>query len=204
MAEILKIHPKDPQARHLERAATVLKGGGVVIYPTDTVYGIGCDVTCREAIQRIAQIKGRSDKKPFSFICADLSEISRFARISDPAFRILRRCLPGPYTFVFRGTAEVPRLLRSKQKTVGVRIPDHPVSGALVRLLGRPILSTSANRSGEEVIVDPGDSDNRLIASVDLVLSVGPLPVLPSTVVSLAGEQPEVLRAGAGDISLFP
>jgi len=203
MPEILRIHPGDPQPRHLDRAVERLRAGGVIIYPTDTVYGIGCDVGRADAVERVARIKGRDPDKPFSFVCSDLSGISRYARMSDPAFRLIRRCLPGPYTFVLRGTREVPRLLRTKRKTVGIRVPDHPVPLALVARLGRPILSTSANRGGEEVIVDPEDRDSPVVRSVDLVLSVGPLPVLPSTVVSLVDDVPVVLREGAGDLSLF-
>ena len=200
---VLHIHPTHPQPRLLDQAASVLMEGGIIIYPTDTVYGLGCDVTRQGAIDRIARIKGRDPHKPFSFICAGLSEISRYARIPDAAHRIMKRCLPGPYTFVLRGTKQIPRGLRSRQKTVGVRIPDHPVPAELVRRLERPIVSTSANRSGEAVIMDPADPENSLVDEVDLVLSCGPLPVVASSVVSFIDDQVEVLRAGAGDLSQF-
>jgi tRNA threonylcarbamoyl adenosine modification protein (Sua5/YciO/YrdC/YwlC family) len=203
MPPVLEIHPTHPQPRLLDQAVSVLRDGGIIIYPTDTVYGLGCDVSRQEAIDRIARIKGRDPHKPFSFVCAGLSEVSLYARIPDPAYRIMKRCLPGPYTFVLRGTKQIPRGLRSRQKTVGVRIPDHPVPGELISRLGRPIVSTSANRSGETVIMDPADPENSLVDEVDLVLSCGPLPVVASTVVSFTDDQAELLRAGAGDPSQF-
>ena len=145
MADVLHIDPAHLKGRHVRHAVEVLEGGGVIVYPTDTIYGLGCDITRKAAIERIQRIKGRDAKKPMSFVCADLNDISRYARVSNFAYRILKRLLPGPYTFILPAAKETPRLLRSRQKTVGIRIPDHPVSAALVAALGRPILSTSAN-----------------------------------------------------------
>ena len=136
MADVLNIDPEHLRGRHLRRAVEVLVGGGVLIYPTDTIYGLGCDITQKTAVERIRRIKGRDARKPMSFVCADLNDIARYARVSNYAYRILRRLLPGPYTFVLPATKETPRLLRSRQKTVGIRIPDHPVTAALVRELG--------------------------------------------------------------------
>jgi len=203
MSEILEVHPETPQPRVIQRAVQVLKAGGVIVYPTDTVYGLGCDATLSSAVDKIVRIKGRDPRKPLSFVCSNLSEVSRFARISNEGFRIMRRCLPGPYTFVLRGTAEVPRWLKSKQKTVGIRIPNHPVPLALAGALGSPIVSTSANRSGDDVLTDPLEVKARFGQEVDLILDCGILPVLPSTVVSLVDEAPEVLRQGAGPVDFL-
>ena len=203
MADVLNIDPEHLRGRHLRRAVEVLVGGGVLIYPTDTIYGLGCDITQKTAVERIRRIKGRDARKPMSFVCADLNDIARYARVSNYAYRILRRLLPGPYTFVLPAAKETPRLLRSRQKTVGIRIPDHPVTAALVRELGRPILSTSANRSEQEAITDPWQLEEELGHDVDLILECGQLPVLPSSVVSLVGDEATVLRRGSGDLSQF-
>lgn len=203
MADVLSIDPGRLKGRHLRRAVEVLAGGGVVIYPTDTIYGLGCDITHKGAVERIRRIKGRDARKPMSFVCADLNDIARYARVSNYAYRILRRLLPGPYTFVLPATKETPRLLRSRQKTVGIRIPDHPVTAALVRDLGQPILSTSANRSEQDAITDPLELEEELGRDVDLILECGQLPVLPSSVVSLVGDEATVLRRGLGDLSQF-
>ncbi len=203
MAEILTIDPEHLKGRHLQRAAAVLRDGGVVIYPTDTIYGLGCDITNKGAIERIRRIKGRSHRKPMSFVCADLANVSRYAQVSTFAYRILRRSLPGPYTFVLPATRETPRVLQTKQKTVGLRVPAHAVPLALVTELGNPILSTSANLSEQEVLTDPGDLQRVLGAQVDLILECGHLPVMPSSVISLVGDRVEILREGQGDLSLF-
>ncbi len=203
MADVLSIDPEHLKGRHLRRAVEVLGGGGVLIYPTDTIYGLGCDITQKTAIERIRRIKGRDARKPMSFVCADLNDIARYARVSNYAYRILRRLLPGPYTFVLPATKETPRLLRSRQKTVGIRIPDHPVTAAIVKELGQPILSTSANRSEQDAITDPWQLEEELGHDVDLILECGQLPVLPSSVVSLVGDEAVVLRRGSGDLSQF-
>ena len=203
MADVLSIDPEHLKGRHLRRAVEVLSGGGVIIYPTDTIYGLGCDITHKSAVERIRRIKGRDARKPMSFVCADLNDIARYARVSNYAYRTLRRMLPGPYTFVLPATKETPRLLRSRQKTVGIRIPDHPVTAAMVKELGQPILSTSANRSEQEAITDPLQLEEELGNDVDLILECGQLPVLPSSVVSLVDDEAVVLRRGSGDLSLF-
>ena len=173
----------------------------MIVYPTDTIYGIGCDIKSKNAIERIQRIKGRDAKKPMSFVCADVADISIYAHVSKFAFRLLKRLLPGPFTFILPATKETPRVLRSKQKTVGVRIPDHPVTAALVQQLGRPLLSTSANRSEEEVLTDPVDLERELGPQVDMILGCGILPVQPSTVVSLIDDEIQILRQGKGDMS---
>jgi tRNA threonylcarbamoyl adenosine modification protein (Sua5/YciO/YrdC/YwlC family) len=203
MSTTLTIDPDHLRGRHIERAVDVLRQGGVIIYPTDTIYGIGCDITSKSAIERVQRIKGRDSKKPMSFICADLKDVSRYARVSNYAHRMLKQCLPGAYTFVLPATRETPRLLTTRQKTVGLRIPDHPVPLALVKALGEPILSTSANFSDQDVITEPWELEEKMGHLVDLILDCGSLPVQPSSVISLIDDRAEVLREGKGDISLF-
>ena len=203
MSQVLTVHPDRLKGRHIQRASEVLRQGGVIVYPTDTIYGLGCDITNKQAIERVQRIKGREKKKPMSFVCADLTHISDYARVSNYAHRILKQCLPGAYTFVLPATRQTPRILQTKQKTVGLRIPDHPVPLALVRALGQPILSTSANHADQEVITEPWALEEELGPQVDLILECGPLPVEASSVVSLVGDQAEIIREGKGDLSLF-
>ncbi|PLX39968.1 MAG: threonylcarbamoyl-AMP synthase [Deltaproteobacteria bacterium] len=199
----LSVHPENPQGRHINRAAEVLSRGGVVVYPTDTVYGLGCDITNKKAIEKITAIKGRDPKKPMSFVCSDLQHISRYARVSNFAYRILKRFLPGPYTFVLEATRETPKILLTKQKTVGIRIPDNKVSLELVAALGNPIISTSANLSNDEPIGNPDDLAKILGPRVDIILDSGVLAQTPSTVVSLVNDSVNILREGAGMADYF-
>jgi len=203
MAEMLSVHPDRLKGRHIQRAVEVLREGGVIVYPTDTIYGLGCDITNKNAIERVQRIKGRDKKKPMSFVCADMAHVSDYARVSNYAHRILKRCLPGAYTFVLPATRQTPRVLQTRQKTVGLRIPDHPVPRALVEALGQPILSTSANFSAQEVITEPWQLQDELGPHVDLIVESGPLPVEASSVVSLIGDEATVLREGKGDLSFF-
>ena len=197
---LLQVNEFDPQPRLIERIVETLSRGGVIAYPTDTTYGIGCSIFSRKGIERIYQIKQREKKKPFSFICADLSEIARYARVSNYAYKVMKRHLPGPYTFVLDATSLVPDLLITRQKTVGIRIPAHKVCLAIVKELGHPIVTTSANRSGEEPIGDPSLVEDELGKQLDLVVDGGVLSADVSSVVSLIGDIPMVLRAGAGDV----
>ncbi len=203
MATVINMHPDRIKGRHIQQAVDILRSGGVIAYPTDTIYGLGCDITNKQAIERIRHIKGRDKKKPMSFVCSDLTQISNYAKVSNYAHRILKRSLPGAYTFVLPATRETPRVLQSKQKTVGLRIPDHPIPLALVAALGQPILSTSANRSEQEVITEPWMLEDEFGTQVDLILECGPLPVQASSVVSLVGDHAEVLRQGKGDLRFF-
>lgn len=203
MVTRVSVHPKNPQGRHISRAVELLKEDGVIVYPTDTVYGLGCDITSKHAVERIIRIKGRDPKKPMSFVCSDLTGIARYARVSNFAYRILKRFLPGPYTFILEASREVPKLLLTKQKTVGIRIPDSVVCTDLVRALGNPILSTSANPSGVPPLGDPDEIWRILGPITDLFLDIGVLPQTPSTVVSLVNDKVEVLREGAGKVDFF-
>jgi len=198
---LLQINPDNPQPRLIGQAVELLKGGGVIAYPTDTTYGIGCSIFSKRGIERIYLLKQREKKKPFSFICADLSEVARYARVSNYAFKVLKRYLPGPYTFVLEASSVVPDLLLTKQKTVGIRIPDNAICLAIVRELGHPIVTTSANRSGDEPIGDPFTVDGELGSQLDLVVDGGVLTADVSSVVSLIGDVASVLRKGVGDVS---
>lgn len=198
---ILEINPDNPQQRRISQVVEALSGGGVIAYPTDTTYGIGCSIFNKRGIERIYQLKQREKKKPFSFICSDLSEVARYAKVSNFAFKILKRYLPGPYTFVLDATSIVPDLLLTRQKTVGIRIPDNKICLAIVRQLRHPIVTTSANLSGEEPIGDPYLVHRDMGQQLDLVIDGGALPPDVSSVVSLIGDRIEVLRTGVGDIS---
>ena len=198
---LLEINPDNPQPRLIAKVVETLKNGGVVAYPTDTTYGIGCSIFSKKGVERIYAIKQRDRKKPFSFICSDLSEIARYAKVSNYAFKLLRRLLPGPFTFVMEANSVVPDLLLTKQKTVGIRIPDNAICLAIVKELGHPIVTTSANLSGEDPIGNPWQVECDLGKVLDLVIDGGDLSADVSSVVSIIGDVPEVLRKGVGDVS---
>jgi tRNA threonylcarbamoyl adenosine modification protein (Sua5/YciO/YrdC/YwlC family) len=198
---ILEINEENPQPRLVARVADVLRGGGIIAYPTDTTYGIGCSILNKKGIERIYLLKQREKKKPFSFICAELSEVARYAKVSNYAFKILKRYLPGPYTFVLDASSIVPDLLVTRQKTVGIRIPANRICLAIVRELGHPVITTSANRSGDEPIGDPFQVEREMGKQLDLVVDGGLLSADVSSVVSLIGDVPAVLRKGIGDVS---
>ncbi|MBE9485565.1 MAG: threonylcarbamoyl-AMP synthase [Chloroflexi bacterium] len=198
---ILSINQENPHTRHINQVTECLRQGGVIIYPTDTTYGLGCDIFNRKGVKKIFQIKQRDSRKPFSFICTDLAEISNYAQVSNFAFKIMKRHLPGPYTFVLEATKIVPDSLSTKQKTVGVRIPDNRICQEIVRQLGHPLVTTSANLSGESAPQDPRQIDENMGRMVDMVIDGGISLGEASTVISLIDDQIEVLRQGRGDIS---
>ena len=198
---LLAINPENPQERLIAKVAEVLERGGIIAYPTDTTYGIGCSIFNKKGIERIYLLKQREKKKPFSFICSDLSEVARYAKVSNYAFKVMKRLLPGPYTFVMDASSIVPDLVQTKQKTVGIRIPDNPICLSLVQRLGHPIITTSANLSGEEPIGDPFLVEQAMGKQLDLIIDGGFLSAEVSSVVSLVGDVPEVLRKGMGDVS---
>jgi tRNA threonylcarbamoyl adenosine modification protein (Sua5/YciO/YrdC/YwlC family) len=196
----IEVHPTHPQGRHIKRAAEILRRGGVVVYPTGTVYGLGCDIHQKRAVERIYQLRQLKKDHPLSFVCPDLSKIARYAHVDDFAYRIMKRLIPGPYTFVLRATRDVPKLLVRKQKTVGIRVPDHPAAQALLEELGSPIVSTSA-MIGDEILNDPDELHARF-ARVDAFIDAGWGGIEPSTVIDLTGDEPVVLREGAGPIDV--
>jgi len=201
---LLEINPHNPQARLIAQVVDVLKRGGVICYPTDTMYGIGCDIFHQKAVKRIYQIKNRPKHKPFSFMCSDLKNISEYSHVGNAAYRLMRKCLPGPYTFVLPGTKLVPRIMLTQQKTVGIRVPDYAISLELIGGLGNPILNTSAVLDKEgEVPLDGYDVNDLFGNQVDLIIDGGQIVPNPSTVVSFVDDRPEILREGKGDISFF-
>jgi tRNA threonylcarbamoyl adenosine modification protein (Sua5/YciO/YrdC/YwlC family) len=199
--EYFELHSQTPQLRFINKAVETLKNGGVIIYPTDTVYGIGCDIFNKEALERIFRIK--NDTKLFSFVCSDLKDIAKYAKVSDYAYRTMKHLLPGPYTFILPAAKLVPKTLWSNRKTVGIRVPNHAVTLTLVKELGNPIISSSATNGRGEIVMDPIEIRSVFNNKVDLMLSAGNLSGQPSSVIDLSDETPEVLREGAGDISLF-
>ena len=206
MAEFIRIYEENPNPKEVKRVVEVLRNGGLVIYPTDTVYGLGCDITKSRALQRIARIKGEKvEKANWSFICPDLSNLSDYIRqIDTPTFKILKRALPGPYTFVLPGNNNLPGDFK-KRKTVGIRIPDNNIALALVRELGNPIVSTSIYDEDEllEYMTDPGLIYEKWEKLVDVVIDGGYGGNLASTVIDLSGPEPVVLREGKGDTAVL-
>lgn len=198
---IITIHPEHPQPYKIDQVVQSLKNSGIIAYPTDTTYGIGCSIYNKKGIERIYLMKEREKKKPFSFICSSVSEVTQFAKVSNVVFKILKRYLPGPYTFVLEATREVPDLLLTRQKTVGIRIPDNRICMDLVTALGNPIVTTSANLSGEEPVGDPLIIESTFGSRLDYVIDGDLLKTDVSSVISLVGDIPEVLRVGLGDIS---
>lgn len=200
---LLKINPENPQMRLIRKVVDVLEDGGVIAYPTDTFYGIGCDIMNKKAIQRVYQLKQRDQKKPFSFICSDLKNISDYAKVSNYAYKTMRRMLPGPYTFILEGSKAVPKMMLTKRKTAGIRVPDHPICMELVKELGNPIISTSATTPDGEVFYDPSLIHDHFGNRIDIVIDGGPVSGEPSSVISLYDDEPEVIREGLGDVSIF-
>ena len=198
---LLNINQENPQARLISQVVETLKQGGVIAYPTDTTYGIGCNIFNRRGIKSIYQIKQRDARKPFSFICADLSDVANYAQVSNFSFKIMKRHLPGPYTFVLAATRVVPDTLTTRQKTVGIRIPDDAIALAIVRELGHPLVTTSANQTGETPLHDPVEIEEAMGRMLDVVIDGGIRYGDPSTVISLIDDHIEVLREGCGDIS---
>jgi tRNA threonylcarbamoyl adenosine modification protein (Sua5/YciO/YrdC/YwlC family) len=199
-APIVEIDPSHPQPRAIERAVSALSSGGLVAFPTDTYYGIGCDLFDKRAIERIYQLKQLPKTHELSFICQDLAEIARYALVDNAAYRVLRRKVPGPYTFILPATRLVPDLLLRRQKTVGIRIPDSPIALEIVRKLGHPLISTSAATPEGEALIDARDIKERLGHGLDLVLDGGYKPNEASSIIDLSGPEPVVIRVGKGDV----
>ncbi len=198
----IHIHPDNPQPRNIQTAVSILRGGGVIIYPTDTMYGLGCDIYNTAAIERICRIKGIQPKAAqFSFVCCDLSHISNYVKSLDtPIFRMLKSALPGPYTFILNAGKEVPKMLKTKKDTVGIRVPDHKIVHELVRELGHPIMSVSLPTDDDvEYYTDPELIQDRFGHLVDLVIDGGPGNITASTVIDCTTSTPSLIREGAGE-----
>jgi len=198
---LIHLHPDNPQPRNIKTVVDCLRSGGVIIYPTDTIYGIGCDIYNQQAIERICRIKDIAPKNAnFSFICRDLSHLSDYARnIDTPVFRLLKKALPGPYTFILEATKEVPKLLKTKKDTVGIRVPDHTICQTIIQELGHPIMSASLPMDDDvEYFTDPEIIHDIFEKQVDLVIDSGIGSMLASTVIDCTGDTPELIREGAG------
>ncbi len=200
MSQYFSVHPSHPQRRLLVRAAEIISTGGVVVYPTDTAYALGCHIGDKQSLERIRQIRRLGDQHHFTLTCRDLSEISLYARVNDANYRILKHLTPGPFTFVLPATREVPRrLVHPKRKTIGLRIPENTIALELLEILGEPMMTTTMRFPDQEVpFSDPQDIRTRLEQSVDLIIDGGPGAVEPTTVVDLTSALPEVTRRGLG------
>lgn len=201
-ADFVKIHPVTPELRKLTRAADVLSKGGIIVYPTDTIYGIGCDLMNRRSVERLCQLLDTKPQKlNLSFICPDLSDISKYVRrLETNEFKILKKLLPGPFTFIFESTSEVPKILGVNKKTVGIRIPDHPIPLEVVKLMGNPLITSSIKDDDQikEYTTDPEEIYEDFKHKVDLVIDGGTGGNVPSTVVDFTGSEPTVTRQGLG------
>jgi tRNA threonylcarbamoyl adenosine modification protein (Sua5/YciO/YrdC/YwlC family) len=200
---IIEINPHNPQPRKIEMVAESLKKGGIIAYPTDTYYGIGCDIMNKKAIEKIYLLKQRDKNKPFSFICSGLKNISNYAMVSNYAYKTMKRLLPGPYTFVMEGSRLVPKIMLTKRKTAGIRVPDSNICTALVEALGNPIISTSTTMPDGTIFSNPSLLHDHFNSSIDIVIDGGAVPDEPSSVISLIDDDPVIIRRGIGDVSSF-
>jgi len=200
---LIEINPQNPQDRLITKFVEILKKGGVIVYPTDTHYGIGCDIMNKKAIERIYQLKQRDKSKPFSFICSGLKNISLYAKVSNYAYKTMRRLLPGPYTFILEGSKLVPKIMLTNRKTAGIRVPDNSICLALVNKLGNPIITTSATMPDGTILHDASLIHDYFGPRIDAVIDGSVVPVRPSSVISLINDIPEIIRKGIGDVSIF-
>ncbi len=200
---LIKINPINPQERLIHRVVSSLKEGGIIAYPTDTFYGIGCDILNKKAIEKIYLIKQRNKNKPFSFICSGLKNISHYAKVSNYAYKTMKRLLPGPYTFVLEGSKEVPKMMLTKRKSAGIRVPANNICIRIVEALNNPILSTSATMPDGTIFYDPSLIHDYFGSRLDIVIDGGINSGQPSSVISLIDDTPIVIRKGMGDVSLF-
>jgi len=199
---IVEIDPTDPESWLIGRAADQIRKGGVVVVPTDTVYGLACCISDSDAIRRIYDLKRMDPKKPLSILVGDMQSVGRYARgVTTPAYRVMKRVLPGPYTFIFQASAEVPKIMLRKRRTIGIRMPDDPIVQALLAELHEPLLSTSIRNTDDDFMNDPNEIETRYGSRVDLVVDAGRRLPVPSTVVDLSGDDPILLREGKGDVA---
>jgi tRNA threonylcarbamoyl adenosine modification protein (Sua5/YciO/YrdC/YwlC family) len=205
MAFLLSIHPVNPQPRLVRQAVASMRDGSVIAYPTDSCYALGCLIGDKEAMERIRRIRDADKNHNFTLVCRDLSEIAKYARVDNRQYRTLRAFTPGPYTFLFEATREVPKRLQNpKRRTIGIRVPDNEIVRMLLAELGEPIMSSTLLMPGAtEPLTDPQEVKERLEHAVDLVIDGGPCGLEPSSVVDLSGEVPLVVRRGKGDVSAF-
>jgi tRNA threonylcarbamoyl adenosine modification protein (Sua5/YciO/YrdC/YwlC family) len=205
MAQFFNIHPDNPQPRLIQQVTAILKRGGIIVYPTDSCYALGCRIGDKDAAMRLLRIRGLDEGHDLTLVCRDLSELGRYAQVDNNQFRLLKAHTPGPYTFILKGTREVPRrLLHKRQDTIGLRVPDHGVAQALLKEMGEPILSSTLMLPGHDVPLNAAwEIRERLEHDVDLVIDGGACGLTPTTVVDLTGPQPVVLRPGKGPVGDF-
>ncbi|HCH02293.1 MAG TPA: threonylcarbamoyl-AMP synthase [Vibrio sp.] len=205
MSQFFYLHPENPQARLINQAVAIIRNGGVIVYPTDSGYALGCQLENKTALERICRIRKIDDKHNFTLLCRDLSELSLYARIDNTAFRLLKNNTPGAYTFIFKGTKEVPRrLMNAKRKTIGIRVPDNKIALDLLEALGEPLMSTTLILPGNDYAEsDPEDIRDKLEHSVDLIMNGGFLGEQPTTVVDFSDDEMVIVRRGAGDPTPF-
>ena len=205
MSQFFQIHPDNPQVRLIKQAVDIIRRGGVIAYPTDSAYALGCQLGDKAALERIRRIRKLDDNHNFTLVCRDLSELGTYARVDNAAFRLIRNCTPGPYTFILKATDEVPRrLLHPKRRTIGLRVPDNRIAQALLEALGEPLMSVTLILPGDELpLTEPFDIRERLEHEVDLVIDGGVIGAEPTTVIDLADDIPVVVRQGRGDSSPF-
>ena len=205
MSQFFHIHPDNPQPRLLKQAVAIIRQGGVIAYPTDSAYALGCHLGDKEALQRIIRLRQLDERHHFTLMCRDLSEIATYAKVDNATYRLLKAHTPGAYTFILRATREVPRRLQNpKQQTVGIRVPDHPVPLALLAELGEPLMSSTLILPDHDLpLADPDEIWEILCSRIDLLIDSGNCGLDPTTVVDLTGDYPQVLRQGSGDASAF-
>ncbi|MFT4823698.1 MAG: tRNA threonylcarbamoyl adenosine modification protein (Sua5/YciO/YrdC/YwlC family) [Halioglobus sp.] len=205
MSQFFQIHPDNPQVRLINQSVDIIRAGGVVVYPTDSAYALGCQIGDKNALDRIRRIRSLDARHNFTLVCRDLSEIAAYAKVDNTAYRLLKQATPGAYTFILKATSEVPkRLMHPKRKTVGLRVPDNAIAQALLEGLGEPMMSVTLIMPGDEYpLIDPYDIRQTLEHSVDLVIDGGYCGMEPTTVVDLADDSPLILRSGKGDITPF-
>jgi tRNA threonylcarbamoyl adenosine modification protein (Sua5/YciO/YrdC/YwlC family) len=201
--QIQKINPVNPEQRLMRLVVERLRRGDVIAYPTDTIYGIGCDIFQKSAVERLYKIKGKDPNKPLSFLCPNLTDISTYAQVSNQSFNIMKRLVPGPYTFVLKASRNVPKIMLTRHKTVGIRIPDNHICIMMVQLLGNPIITTSVKNAENELFNDADEIAERLGGLVDLVIDGGRIVAHHSTIIDLSGDIPTVIREGKGDTSII-
>lgn len=205
MTVYLQIHPDDPQQRHLARAAELVRSGGVIAFPTDSCYALGCHLGDKDAVDRVRAIREVDDRHHLTLMCRDLSEIAQYARVDNAQYRLLKATTPGSYTFILEGTKELPRrVLHPKRKTIGLRVPDHPVALALLAELGEPLMTATLTLPGDEAPLTEGwEIQDRLDGRLELILDGGHCGTEPTTVIDLTGGVPALVRTGRGDLSPF-
>jgi len=205
VAELIEIHPADPQPRRVETVVQIMRSGGLIAYPTDTSYAFGCHIGDTKAIDRIRRIRRTDKKHNFTLVCADLSEISLYARVDNWAYRLIKSLTPGPYTFILPATREVPKMLQNpKRRTIGLRVPEHPLVHAILGALKEPIMSSTLTLPGDDApLTDPVDIEDRIGNQIEAIIDSGPAGLVPTSILDLSKGKIDVLRVGRGDVSQF-